>query len=270
MKKWIAIFLAALLLWGCARTPEPTEPTQPPTDPPPTLPQSPYTAQDYRYEGDFLTCTAGETVLGVDVSSYNEEIDWQAVAASGIKFAFVRLGSRGYEGGLLRMDSYARANLAAAKEAGLLVGAYFFSQAVSVGEAKREAMFALRVLDGFRLDLPLVYDWEYVNDTARTANMEPRLLTDCTLAFCQAVEKAGYDAMIYFNKYQAEKLLYLKELEAYPWWLAMYDFSMESPCRVDLWQYTASGSVPGIAGKADVNLMFTEWGLGQAVFGKTE
>ena len=151
-----------------------------------------------------------------------------------------------------------------------MVGAYFFSQAISVAEAEEEAAFALQVLDDFQLDLPLVYDWEYVNETARTANMDARLLTDCTLAFCRAVEKAGYDAMIYFNKYQAEKLLYLKELEQYPWWLAMYDLSMESPCKVDLWQYTASGSVPGIQGKADVNLMFTEWGLGQAAFKEME
>lgn len=263
MKKWIAILLAALLLWGCACAPEPT-------DLPPTLPPSPYTAQDYRYEGDFLTCTAGETVLGVDVSSHKGEIDWQAVAAAGIEFAFIRLGNRGYETGNLSEDRYAMANLTGAKEAGLLVGAYFFSQAITVSEAEREAAFALGVLDGFRLDLPLVYDWEYISETARTANVDARTLTDCTLAFCEAVENAGYDAMTYFNTYQAEKLLYLKELEKYPWWLAMYDVSMEAPCKADLWQYTASGSVPGIAGKADVNLMFTEWGLGQAVFAQTE
>ena len=267
MKKCISVLLAALLLCGCAQSPQST---QPPINPLPTLPQSPYTARDYRYEGDFLTCTAGGTVLGVDVSSYNEDIDWQAVAESGIRFAFIRLGSRGYEGSLLRMDSCARDNLAKAKEAGLLVGAYFFSQAISVSEARREAMFALRILDGFELDLPLVYDWEYISETARTANVDARTLTDCTMAFCDMVENAGYDAMIYFNKHQATNLLYLQELEAYPWWLAMYDITMEFPCKVDLWQYTASGTVPGIEGKADVNLMFTDYGLGQAFFGKTK
>ena len=267
MKKWTGILLAALLLCGCAKAPQPT---LPPTEPLPTLPPSPYTAQDYRYENGFLTCTAGETVLGVDVSSHQGVIDWQAVADAGIKFVFVRLGNRGYESGKLSMDTYARANLAGAREAGLLVGAYFFSQAISVGEAKREAAFALRVLDGFQLDLPLVYDWEYVNETVRTANVGARLLTDCTLAFCQAVENAGYDAMIYFNSYQATQLLYLDELEMYPWWLAMYDISMEFPCKADIWQYTDSGSVPGISWGADVNLMFTDFGLGQAVFGKME
>ncbi len=262
MKKWISVLLAALLLCGCTEPPEPTQ-TEPPT-----LPPSPYTADDYRYEGDFLTCTAGETVLGVDVSSHQEEIDWKKVADAGIQFAFVRLGNRGYKTGNISADSYAIANLQGAAEAGLLVGAYFFSQAVSVTEAKEEAKFALEVLDGFSLDLPLVYDWEYVNETARTANVDKRTLTDCTLAFCKAVEKAGYDTMVYFNSYQATDLLYLNELAQYPWWLAMYDVDAEFPCKADLWQYTSSGKVPGIKGKADVNLMFTDFGLGQAVFGE--
>ena len=267
MKKCISVLLAALLLCGCAQTPQST---QPPTNPLPTLPQSPYSTRDYRYEGDFLTCTAGETVLGVDVSSHNGDIDWQAVVESGVKFAFVRLGNRGYETGNFSADRYAMVNLTGAKEAGLLVGAYFFSQAKSAGEARLEAAYALQLLDGFQLDLPLVYDWEYISETARTANVDARTLTDCTLAFCDMVENAGYDAMIYFNKYQATDLLHLQELEKYPWWLAMYDITMEFPCKVDLWQYTASGTVPGIKGKADVNLMFTEWGLGQALFKETE
>lgn len=267
MKKWICFLLVALLLCGCMELPkpQPTQPTQPPT-----LPPSPYTAEDYRYEDGFLTCTAGETVLGVDVSSHQEEIDWKKVADAGIKFAFVRLGNRGYTTGNLSADSYAMANLQGAREAGLLVGAYFFSQAVSVAEAKEEAKFALKVLDGFSLDLPLVYDWEYVSETARTAKVDKRTLTDCTLAFCKAIEKAGYDAMVYFNSYQATDLLYLHELEQYPWWLAMYDVNMEFPCKADIWQYTESGSVPGIRWKADVNLMFTDFGLGQAVFGEVE
>ena len=76
--------------------------------------------------------------------------------------------------------------------------------------------------------------------------------------------------MVYFNSYQATDLLYLHELEQYPWWLAMYDVDMEFPCKADIWQYTESGSVPGIRWKADVNLMFTDFGLGQAVFGEIE
>ena len=261
MKRILAVFLAVTMLRGCGNFVQPTEPAE-------TLPPSPYTAQDYRYEGDFLTCTAGSTVIGVDISSHQEQVDWAQVAASGVKFAIIRLGNRGYNSGILSEDAYAKENLRQAKAAGLKVGAYLFSQAISVEEAREEAAFALEILDGFALDLPLVFDWEYVNAEARTANMDARTLTDLTLAFCRDVELMGYQSMIYFNSSQAKDLLHLKELEAYPWWLAMYDVAAEFPCKVDLWQYTNRGRVPGVEGDVDVNLMFTDYGLGAEVFGK--
>lgn len=263
MKRIAAILLTVLLLCGCAEVPMPT-------DPPETLPPSPYTAGDYRYEGEYLTCTAGATVLGIDVSSHQGVIDWAQVAASGIEFAIIRLGNRGYTSGSINADAYALENLRGAKQAGLVVGAYFFSQAVSVEEAREEAAFALNMLDGMKLDLPLVFDWEYVSQEARTANVDARTLTDITKAFCQVAELSGYESMIYFNSSQARDLLHLEELKEYPWWLAMYDITMEFPCKVDLWQYTNTGRVPGIEGNVDVNLMFTDFGLGAAVFSEME
>ena len=167
-------------------------------------------------------------------------------------------------------DTHALENLAGAKAAGLKVGAYIFSQAVSVAEAREEAAFALSILGGAELDMPLVFDWEYVNSEARTANMDARTLTDLTRAFCRDVELMGYESMVYFNSSQATDLLVLKELEEYPWWLAMYDITAEFPCKVDLWQYTNSGRVPGVEGDVDVNLMFTDYGLGAQVFGKMD
>lgn len=264
MKRLTLCLLAlCLLLCGCGRQ----ETTTVPTEPPYTLPESPYVPSDFVQDGDFLSCAAGEAVTGIDVSSHQGLIDWQAVADAGIRFAFVRLGYRGYSNGNLMTDQYVRINLQGAREAGIPVGAYFFSQAVSVEEARQEAAYALGILDGFRLDLPLVYDWEYVSDTARTAHVGRRTLTDCTLAFCQAVEAAGYAPMVYFNSGQITRLLYGEEVQQYPWWLAKYDPAMDFPCRADLWQYSNQGTVPGISAPVDLNLMFTEFGLGQAVFG---
>ena len=258
-----ALLVMALLLCGCDWLPAPVEP-------PETLPPSPYTAGDYRYEGAYLTCTAGSTVLGIDVSSHQGVIDWQQVASAGIEFAIIRLGNRGYNSGTLNADAYAQENLRGAKQAGLKVGAYFFSQAISVAEAREEAAFALNVLKGVALDLPLVFDWEYVNEEARTANVDARTLTDMTKAFCRDVELMGQKSMVYFNSSQARDLLQLQELQEYPWWLAMYDITMEFPCKVDLWQYTNTGSVPGIEGNVDINLMFTDYGLGAEMFGEIE
>lgn len=263
MKRLFALMLAVLLLCGCS-VPAQIAETEP------TLPPSPYTAADFQYVEGFLTCSAGETVLGIDVSSHQQTVDWQQVAAAGVEFAIIRLGNRGYVSGDISPDAYAEENLAGAKAAGIKVGAYFFSQAVSVEEAVEEAQFALEMLDGMALELPLVYDWEYVDETARTADVDARMLTDCTLAFCRTVEQAGYSPMIYFNTFQATRLLYLQELEQYPWWLAMYDVTAEFPCKADMWQYTNSGSVPGIEGGVDVNLLFAEFGLGAQLFGQME
>ncbi len=248
MKKLLALLLVALLLCSCELE------LQIPTEP--TLPPSLYGPEDFTYENGFLTCTASETVLGIDVSAHQGVIDWQAVADAGIQFAIIRLGSRGLVEGVLKEDAYAQVNLQQARQAGIQVGAYFFSQAISVEEAKKEAELALAILDGFALDLPLVYDWEYVDEESRTANVDARTLTDCTKAFCETVEKAGYRAMIYFNSYQATERINLLELEQYPWWLAKYDLEADFPCRADLWQYTNTGSVPGIEGNVDVNLLF--------------
>ncbi len=252
MKKCFAVILAVVLLWGCT----------PAAEPKPTLPPSPYSPQDYQYQDGFLTCSAGQTVLGIDVSSHQGQIDWQQVADAGITFAIIRLGNRGYATGQLNEDAYAHSNLSGAKAAGILVGAYFYSQAISAEEAKEEAEFALKILGEETLDLPLVYDWEYVSETARTAHVSRRTLTDCTLTFCQTVETAGYDSMVYFNTAQATDLLHLQELTQYPWWLAMYDITQDFPCQVDMWQYTHTGTVPGVQGNVDVNLLFAQWGLG--------
>lgn len=252
------LLLAALLLSGCGVEIAPT-------DPPYTLPPSLYTPDDFQPEGDYLACTAGNAVMGIDVSSHQGKIDWQKVAESGVKFAFVRLGYRGYVSGDLQNDLYADLNLNGAREAGISVGAYFFSQAVSVAEAEEEAEFALRILGDSSLDLPLVYDWEYVNETARTANMDKDMLTSCTVAFCEAVENAGYRPAVYFNSAQV-KMLDMEQIQQYPWWLAKYDMAQDFPCRVDLWQYTNQGEMPGISGKVDIDLMFTDYGLGKEMF----
>lgn len=257
----LIVLAVCLLLSGC------NAPVQEPA--PWTMPPNPYEPADFLFAGDRLQANDGKTVMGIDVSSHQGSIDWQQVAASGVEFAFIRLGYRGYESGALNTDRFALANLSGAKAAGLKVGAYFFSQAITVEEAREEATYALDILAGTGLDLPLVYDWEYISETARTAEVDRRTLTDCTAAFCQAAEAAGYNAMIYFNTSQARDMLLLEELESYGWWLAKYDMTMDFICRTDLWQYTDEGSIPGIQGNVDINLMFTGWGIGKQLFGAT-
>ena len=222
----------------------------------PKLAENPYGPEDFEYQDDYLTCTAGDAMLGVDVSAHQGQVDWSQVAQSGMEFAMIRLGYRGYTSGGIYEDEYALENLSGAKNAGLQIGAYFYSQALTQEEAAEEARLCISILDGRGLDLPLVYDWEYVSQEARTGNMDRDTLMACVKAFCRTVEEAGYDAMVYFNPALAESLLDLEELLEYPWWLAMYSEHMTFPYAVQMWQYTASGTVPGIPGNTDINLWF--------------
>ena len=226
-----------------------------PTLPPPEA--NPYGRNDFQYEGDWLLCQACRSIPGIDVSAHQGKIDWQAVADSGIRFVMVRLGYRGWgEKGTLKVDEYAVANIKGAQEAGLAVGAYFFSQSVTEEEAIEEANMALEILGDLELQLPVVYDWEYVSEEARTANMDARTLTDMTIAFCETIEGAGRESMIYFNWGQADELMYLEELVDYPFWLALWQDRMTYPYRIEMWQYTSTGRVPGISGDVDINIGF--------------
>ena len=234
------------------------EPTESETEPVnPTIPpdRNPYNRYDFQYNRhNYLVLQNVESWPGVDVSAHQGEIDWKAVRNSGIEFAVIRLGYRGYETGKLVEDAYAKQNLKEAKEAGLKIGAYFFSQALNIKETDEEIQFMLNMLADVDLDMPLVLDWEIPAENARTKKMDARTLTDIQLHFCGQMQKMGYQPMIYFNWHQSEKLYYLHELEAYPFWLALYQDRMTYPWKVEMWQWTESGKVPGINGKVDINV----------------
>lgn len=231
-------------------TAETTEATLPPPE------ANPIGLGDFYMDGDYLSCLSTPSVLGIDVSVWQAEIDWEQVKAAGVEFAMIRAGWRGSEQGVLAEDTYAQANYAGATAAGIQVGAYFFSQAISVDEAIEEANYLLGIIKDWNVEMPIVYDWEYIDDTSRTGNIDARTLTDCTKAFCDTVANAGYQPMIYFNTNHSYENIYIRELTQYPFWLARYDTVLDYPYKIDMWQYTETGSVPGIAGNVDINLYF--------------
>ncbi len=227
-----------------------TESTLPPPE------ANPIGMGDFYMDGDYLSCLATPSVLGIDVSVWQGDINWTEVKQAGVEFAMIRAGARGTEEGDLFEDSYAQANYAGAAAAGIQVGAYFFSQAITVDEAVAEANYLLDIVKDWELQMPLVFDWEFVSTDARTAHMDPRTLTNCAKAFCETVKNAGYTPMIYFNTNQSFDMLYLAELKEYNFWLAQYDTVLNYPYKIDMWQYSESGAVPGIEGNVDVNLYF--------------
>jgi len=206
----------------------------------------------YYHGGDY------EGVPGVDVSSYQEDIDWNAVKDAGIEFAIVRVGYRGYKSGELDLDNCFVEHLEGALAAGLEVGVYFFSQALTPEEAAEEAEFVLEQIKDYPITYPVVYDWEEVDVAggARTDEMNMLMLTACAEAFCQVVEDAGYEACIYFNQTYGYQQFNLVSLRDHTFWLAEYDPHPSFEYHFDLWQYTNEGTVPGIGGHVDLNIAF--------------
>lgn len=193
---------------------------------------------------------------GVDVSFYQQDIDWQAVAADGIDFAIIRMGYRGYTQGSLMPDERFEANLKGALDAGLDVGVYFFSQAITPEEAVEEAEYILNAVEGYELAYPIAFDWEPITSGqgARTDGLDGETLTQCAVAFCQRIAQAGYEPAVYFNQDLGYLHYDLRELTDYTLWLAEYDQKPDFYYYFDLWQYTHTGTVAGIPGNVDLNL----------------
>ena len=200
------------------------------------------------------------SAIGIDVSEFQGEIDWNVVKESGIEFAIIRLGYRGYGAeGRLVLDERFEQNIKGAQAAGLKTGVYFFSQAVSDKEAKEEAEFVLQTLEGRKLELPVVFDTEEIKgDTARTDENTREQFTDNCIIFCDRIEEAGYETMIYANMKWMAFTLYMEELTGYDIWYADYENTPQWPYDFSVWQYSESGSVPGIEGAVDLNVWFQE------------
>lgn len=202
----------------------------------------------------------GEVIsrLGVDVSKYQGDVDWKKVKETGIDFTILRLGFRGYgEAGKLAVDEYFEKNIKGALDAGLEVGVYFFSQAVSCEEAEEEAAFVLDHIKDYSVTGPVIFDTEEIkDDTARTDCLTKEQFTDHCIAFCSEIEKAGYRPMIYANMKWMAFTLELERLEDYEKWYADYEAVPQNPYAFTIWQYTEKGKIPGIEGSVDLNIWF--------------
>ena len=219
------------------------------------------TAEDFSDRSGCPTYTGSDyqVLRGIDVSEHQHEIDWAQVAASGVDYAYVRLGYRGYTEGGLFEDPYFRANVEGALANGLQVSVYFFSQAISVQEAIEEAEYVLARIRDYNITLPVVYDWEKINGetAARTDNLDFSILNDCAVAFCDTVKNAGYEPAIYFNRHLGYYGYDLSRMTDYDFWFALPESSFPNfYYAVDMWQYSFTEQVPGIAEPTDMNLMF--------------
>lgn len=194
--------------------------------------------------------------LGVDVSEHQGAIDWNRVKAAGYEFAFIRIGYRGYgQAGRVCLDRQFVDNIRGAQAAGIDVGVYFFAQAINEEEAAEEARFVLENLAGYGLQLPVVYDPESILDAeARTDNVPGSQFTKNTRVFCQMIEEAGFEPMIYSNMLWEAFEFKLARLSEYPIWYADYEPLPQTPYHFQYWQYSNEGAVDGIAGNCDLDI----------------
>ncbi len=226
-----------------------------------------YTAEGFVKDvaGQYTYWENGEKVSlkGVDVSKYQEKIDWNKVAADGVEFAIIRLGFRGMgTNGTCELDPYFKQNIEGAKAAGIDVGVYFFTQAKTVEEAKEEARFVIDSLKGYDITWPVVFDTEEITSyaAARANALSIETRTACAKAFLEEIKAAGYTPMLYANTRWSILDLDLAQLSDYDFWYAYYGDDIYYPYQFSMWQYTSSGMVDGIKGKADLNISFKNYG----------
>ena len=215
----------------------------------------------YSREKDYQVNGSSRVLKGIDVSVFQGNINWNAVKGDGVDFAFIRLGYRGYTNGAIKVDSNFHKNIQGAQAAGVKVGVYFYSQAISRTEAIEEAQFCIDELRGYRLDLPVVFDLEGAqNSQYRTRGMTTQTAVRMVEAFCDTVENAGYRSMYYsYAKFLAEHEGMVAQLKGYDLWMAMYYKVPFFPYNFQIWQYTSTGKVAGIAKEVDMNMMFLDY-----------
>ena len=230
---------------------------------------SPYLPK-HEYDFTRLVCQSGlmkyyengkqTSYVGVDVSKLQDYIDFTKVKKAGIQFVMIRGGARGYGTGQLIVDEYFLDNLKRATDAGLDVGIYFYSQAVTKEEAVEEAALILENIGEYKIAYPIAYVMELItNDTARTDSLSKSEKTDIAKAFLKAVEDAGYKSILYGNKEWLIKEIDMSKLTAYDVWLSQQEDIPDYPYRFTMWQYDTGGTVDGIAGPVNMNISFIDY-----------
>lgn len=194
---------------------------------------------------------------GIDVSKYQDKIDWEKVASDEVEYAFIRLGIRGYTEGDIIEDETFEDNIKGALKNDIDVGVYFFTQALSEEEAEEEAAYVIESIAPYQVKYPIVLDVESVTSTkARGNDLTREERTQYCITFCEKIKEAGYTPMIYGNLKTFTLLLNIEELEDYDKWFAYYDESYYFPYDFKIWQYTNKGKVAGIKGDVDLNISF--------------
>lgn len=230
------------------------------------VPRNSYNPENFTIEEGYMAYynEDGEKIshVGVDLSYHNTDVDWEALAASPIEFVMLRCGYRGYtEGGLVEDERF-REYAKAANEHGLALGVYFFTQALTEQEAIAEAEFTLKMIEDYDISYPVALDTELVNDDdARTNQTElsREELTNICKVYCERIREAGYYPMIYASENWFRRKLNVHDLKDYDFWAPQYLDENDFLYDFTIWQYTESGSAPGVSGEVDLDISMVDY-----------
>lgn len=193
-------------------------------------------------------------IKGIDVSKYQGVVDWAKVKASGVQFAILRAG---YGRAIKQIDPFFAINYKGCKAAGMPVGAYWYSYATDVEAAKKEVQTCLEAIQGKQFEYPIWFDQEYEPGIKALTDQQR---TDIVKAFCDALEAAGYYTGIYCSRDWLRNYLIADQLKAYDVWVAAYGNTAGSvPLPYGMWQYSSTGSVPGISGNVDMDITYKDY-----------
>ncbi len=198
---------------------------------------------------------------GIDVSQYQGNINWSAVKNRGVDFAILRIGYYLESKGQTVIDPYFESNYNECKRLGIAVGGYFYSYAFNSSEASREASACISVIRGKHFEMPIFLDVEdnILKNGVASGKTNKNELTNASITFCDMLNNAGYRSGVYASKNFFRDYLNVSVLERYNIWLAHYTTSTDYTGKYDIWQYTSSGSIPGISGNVDLDWCFTRY-----------
>ncbi len=207
-----------------------------------------------KIEDMILKYKAKDTLIGIDVSNHQGDIDWETVKNSGVEFAFIRIGYGHNREAKIMEDEKFRKNLEGARNVGLKVGLYFYSYATEIGEAEEQANWIVKTLNGEKIDLPIVFDYETWKSFP-TYNINIVDLNKVAKRFLDILHDNGYEGMNYSSKYYLNTIWNLSE---YPTWLAHYVSKTNYDKDFKVWQFSNTGEVPGINGFVDLDVLYLE------------
>lgn len=200
--------------------------------------------------------------LGADLSKYNGEVSFSSMKAAGVDYVMIRVGSRGYSTGKLTQDEKFEQYMKEAAEAGLQIGVYFASQAITQEEAVQEADYVLQCIAPYqaKITYPVAFDMEFAaNDEARIDGLGKEERTTITMALLDRIKNAGYTPMIYGDKEWLIKEIDMSSLQQYGVWLSQEEDTPDYPYQFSMWQYTTDGVLNGVSGDVGLNLSFVNY-----------